>query len=96
MPDDRSTAPNAVAHLGTRLLVVGLALVAVMLMVIFAPVLDCPLCRMFYDVEKAVDPGSVPKFYFPKGCELCWRGRMSLYRRWLDPHSPLYGIPFRN
>src|SRR5579872_1446990 len=97
MPDECGTGPKAAAPRGTSLLITGLGFLAVTVIVLFAPVLECPLCWMRYDIENAIVPGSAPKVsFFSGGCELCWRGRISVYRRWIDHHSPFYTDPFRN
>ncbi len=69
----------------------GFVLVALALIVLFAPLWECPICRMWFEVDRASKTAPSGIYILGEGCEQCWRGRLSAYRRWWDPHSPFPG-----
>jgi hypothetical protein len=66
-----------------------LMLALVVATVLFAPLFDCPTCKVIYDVTYGAGGGGCPRLVpyprFSTGCEQCWHGRVGLYRRWKQP-----------
>jgi hypothetical protein len=82
---------------GRTLLFLGAISLAAIAFVLFAPLVECPICRLIFDIEQGVDGRTGSKVYLlRKGCDHCWRGRISAYTRWLNPRYPFHGTPFEN
>jgi hypothetical protein len=68
------------------------ALILIVMIVLFAPFVECPICKVEFAVEQEVESTPSSRHYwFGRGCDFCWKGRISVYTRWLDPHSPFPG-----
>jgi hypothetical protein len=71
------------------------AVILIVLIVLFAPLVECPICRIGFIVEQGEQSTPSPRrYWFGRGCDFCWKGRISAYTRWLDPHSPFPGSHF--
>ena len=72
---------------GSMAVLAGGILVAVVLIVIFlVPVATCRSCRIDRAVQRGLGPLKSKPLHLPEvpldGCDHCWRGRMTLYRKW--------------
>ena len=74
------------------ILAVGILLAVVLVVIFLAPLAKCRNC----EIELAIQRGIVglrpvkPSAPSPPvtGCEQCWRGKISLYRKWRLEHGP--------
>jgi hypothetical protein len=70
----------------------AVAFVLISMILFFAPLVECPSCRITFAIEQGEQSTPSPRhFLFGRGCDFCWKGRMSVYTRWWDPHSPFPG-----
>jgi hypothetical protein len=72
--------------------IVAAVLVVVAALVLFLPVVECPSCEIDHLVREGEDGYSPPRrYWFGRGCDSCWRGRISVFNRYLNPNSLFYG-----
>jgi len=78
--------------LGMTFLACGSILAALILVMLFVPMVTCPRCDMARSWERGMENLSrdveLPMSSFPsRGCKECFRGRMSLLNWWTRYHN---------
>ena len=84
--------PEAKPRRGNAIFLGAVALISILVLIFLAPFMECPMCRMEFDVDQAAQSAPSPRrYWFGRGCDFCWKGRISVFTRFLDPHSPFPG-----